>query len=109
MTITKEPRLNDKGGWSISLGRGAGSHWAEVNAAGEVVVEWYHHGEDAAYEFANQLVFAPAHVPALLGATPGDDAELLRMLAARFQTYWQVSDHAGALRIPFSKRTDFWP
>ena len=46
---------------------------------------------------------------ALRGAPAGDDADLLRMLAGRFRSYWQVRDHADAHGIPYTMRTDWWP
>ncbi len=93
----------------VVLGRGAGSHSAKINPAGELVVTWYHHGEDADYEFAKELVFDENGMVALRGAPAGDDADLLRMLAGRFRSYWQVRDHADAHGIPYTMRTDWWP
>ena len=91
------------------LGRGAGTHWVNLNAAGELVVTWYHHGEDADYEFAKELVFDQGGMAALRGAPAGDAAELVTVLAGRFRSYWQVRDHADAHGIPYTMRTDWWP
>ena len=79
----------------------------------EVVVEYYHFGEDVAYEYAAQLRFdnsGQAQMKVALdlpsSTTP---QELSATLKSRFKTYDAVRDFADANGVAYQRQTDFQP
>lgn len=79
----------------------------------EVVVEYYHFGEDVAYEYAVQLRFDDSgqtqmKVALDLPATTKPQ-ELAAMLKSRFKTYDAVHDFADANCVAYQRQTDFQP
>ena len=79
----------------------------------EVVVEYYHFGEDVAYEYAVQIRLdnagqAQMKVALDLPATRKPQ-ELAAMLKRRFKTYDAVRDFADANGVAYQKQTDFQP
>ena len=79
----------------------------------EVVVEYYHFGEDVAYEYAAQLRFdgsGQAQMAAALDlpATTKPE-ELSTTLQTRFRTYDRVRDFADANGVAYRAHTDFQP
>jgi hypothetical protein len=80
---------------------------------GVVVVEWYHFGEDVAYEYADQLLFDQAgqgQIAAVLGIIDMPTPEALKdILKERFGSYQAVRDFADGNTIPYKVKTDMWP
>ena len=79
----------------------------------EVVVEYYHFGEDVAYEYAEQLRFdaaGQAQITSVLDlpATTKPE-ELSAVLKNRFRTYDSVREYADAKGIAYERQTDFQP
>jgi len=88
----------------------AGGHFVYVRD-GDLVVEWYDHGEAAAYESANLIVLGPEdqqRLAASLGALNMTQA-LADAVVARFGSYWDVKDFLEQNRIGFRGETDFMP
>ena len=80
---------------------------------GVVVVEWYHFGDDAAYEFAEQVRLNQAGQTQIamalgLSSTPDPDA-LMKILKERFRTYFAVREFADAQGIAYEQRTEMSP
>ncbi len=89
-----------------------GSHIFAVEN-GIVVVEYYHFGENVAYEYTVQVrlnqVGQAAMATALdLPDTPAPD-KLLMVLKDRFSTYDAVRDFADAHAVPYELARDFQP
>ena len=80
---------------------------------GVVVVEWYHFGEDVAYEFAVQIRFdqtGQAQIAAAMHLTdaPAPDT-LMSILKERFGSYQAVRDFADAKGVPYEAPRDMQP
>lgn len=79
----------------------------------EVVVEYYHFGEDVAYEYAAQLRFDSSGqaqmVTALDLPSTTNPQELSAILKNHFRTYDCVRDYADANGVDYDVKTDFQP
>jgi hypothetical protein len=100
-------------GERVSLGARPGSHTAYIGDDGRVVVEWYDFGPHAPYESANLLDFDAAAQAALakqLDLPPSADANaLIRAIASRFDSYFEVRRFADGAGIAYRHRVDFMP
>lgn len=88
--------------------------------AGDVIVECYDHGEEAAEAFGNDVAFliridasALPHVVQALEVAPVDDASPLatpvaRAIAQRFSSYFDVAEWLAKAGIPFERSFDSW-
>ena len=79
----------------------------------EVVVEYYHFGEDVAYEYAAQLRFdgwgQKQMAAALDLSATTKPVELSATLQTHFRTYDRVRDFADANGVAYRAHTDFQP
>lgn len=104
---------------SIKLGQGEsrealrGSHSAYVEPDGTLVIDWYHHGPDVAYEFAHMARLAPAEKARFAGAIgcPVDvgDLELLATIDRRFPSYFEIVASLQEQGIAFTVERDMRP
>jgi len=97
----------------IKLGVSSGSHSAEIDDNGSLLVEWYAFGENEPYESANILKFAASSQRRLalaLGQNSfcGPD-DFLAALANRFGSYFEIRRFADLERIPYVHKVDFSP
>lgn len=80
---------------------------------GVIVVEWYHFGEDVAYEYADQLLFdhvGQTQISAALGIVDAPEPEALKdALKGRFGSYQAVREFADANAVSYEAKTDMWP
>ena len=79
----------------------------------EVVVEYYHFGEDVAYEYAEQLRFDDAGQAQMTSAldlpAKTKPEELSAVLRNRFGTYDGIRAYADAKGVAYQAQTDFQP
>lgn len=89
-----------------------GSHVAYA-AQNALVVEWYDFGEDVPYESANLLIFDVDNrvtlAQSLGAATDAPAADLARLVAARFRSYFDVKEFAVSHGVPCRAEVDFDP
>ena len=96
----------------IEPGKTQRGHTFTVEGAA-VVVEYYHFGEDVAYEYAEQLRFDDAGQAQMssaidLPATTKPE-ELSAVLKNRFGTYDGVRAYAEPKGVAYQAQTDFQP
>jgi hypothetical protein len=80
---------------------------------GVIVVEYYHFGEDVAYEFAEEVRLAQTgqeQMAKLLGLTDIIDSQALaQVLKEKFVTYYAVRDFADENGVAYEHSRDLWP
>lgn len=80
---------------------------------GNVVVEWYHFGENVAYEFAVQLWLdqsGQSQFARALGLSEGLGPDAMcDVLKKHFSSYFAVREFADANAVPYELRRDLRP
>lgn len=93
---------------------------AYFESDGTLTVEFYDHGAEAEAHFGHDVAYfvrvRPAQRPLVLaalaaatgGRPPRSDSALLRALAEKFASYFEVKQWLGEQRIPFETHFDSW-
>ena len=97
----------------VKFSSSSGSHCAEIDDSGNLLVEWYDFGDDAPYESANILQFAEPSQRLLALALDGSSFsapdEFLQALANRFSSYFEIRRFADLEGIPYVHKVNFSP
>ena len=99
---------------NLSYVHNVGSNYAYIKNDGSMIVEFYHFGEDVAYEYADELTFSVKAQIALATAlgsseTAPKSQALLDIIAQRFTSCGEVERFAQDHNVPFNKFVDMRP